>query len=96
MRRGKRPAAAVDTLIGKSATIRGDVEFEGGLHVDGFIKGNLNGHDDAATLLSVSDKGCIEGTVTVAHVILNGTVRGDVRASERIELGENARVTGNV
>ena len=96
MRRGKRPPPAVDTLIGKGATIRGDVEFEGGLHVDGLIKGNISARDAAATLLSVSDKGCVEGTVTVAHVILNGTVRGDVRASERIELGENARVTGNV
>lgn len=96
MRRGKRAAAAVDTLIGKGATIHGNVEFEGGLHVDGFIKGNINGDNDAATLLSVSDKGCVEGTVTVAQVMLNGTVRGDVRASERIELGENARVTGNV
>ncbi|MGH8496704.1 MAG: bactofilin family protein [Gammaproteobacteria bacterium] len=85
----------MDTLIGKGATIRGEIEFAGGLHVDGFIKGDIKGGDDT-TLLSVSDEGCIEGTVSVPHVILNGTVRGDVRASERIELGETARVFGNV
>lgn len=94
-RRGKRPAA-VDTLIGKGAVIHGEIEFAGGLHVDGFIKGDIKAGDDAAALLSVSDNGCIEGTVAVPHVILNGTVRGDVRASERIELGEAARVFGNV
>jgi cytoskeletal protein CcmA (bactofilin family) len=32
----------------------------------------------------------------VPHVFLNGTVKGDVRATERIELGPKARVIGNV
>lgn len=95
-RRGKRSAAAVDTLIGRGASVRGEIEFQGGLHVDGFVKGDITAGDDATTLLSVSHDGCVEGSVTVPHVILNGTVRGDVRASERVELGEKARVFGNV
>ena len=32
----------------------------------------------------------------VPHVVLNGTVKGDVRATERVELGPKARVIGNV
>ena len=30
------------------------------------------------------------------HVVLNGTVKGDVRATQRVELGPKARVIGNV
>ena len=32
----------------------------------------------------------------VPHVVLNGTVKGDVRATQRVELGPKARVIGNV
>jgi cytoskeletal protein CcmA (bactofilin family) len=32
----------------------------------------------------------------VPHVVLNGTVKGDVRATERVELGPKARVIGNL
>jgi cytoskeletal protein CcmA (bactofilin family) len=46
--------------------------------------------------LSVSDSGVVEGSVAVPNVILNGTVKGDILAHERVELGATARVTGNV
>ena len=51
--------------------------------------------DDRA-VLSISERGCVEGSVVVPHVVLNGTVKGDVRATERVELGPKARVIGNV
>ncbi len=47
-------------------------------------------------MLSISERGCVEGSVVVPHVLLNGTVKGDVRATERVELGPKARVIGNV
>jgi cytoskeletal protein CcmA (bactofilin family) len=47
-------------------------------------------------VLSISERGCVEGSVVVPHVVLNGTVKGDVRATERVELGPKARVIGNV
>src|SRR5690606_7807364 len=51
---------------------------------------------DERSVLSVSERGAIEGAVTVPHILLNGTVKGDVRATERVELGSKARVIGNV
>jgi cytoskeletal protein CcmA (bactofilin family) len=88
--------ATVDTLIGAKTRINGDVEFVGGLHLDGQITGNVAGDAGAATFLSVSEKGCIEGSVIAPSVILNGIVKGDIDASNRIELGSKARVLGNV
>lgn len=93
---GPKPAA-VDTLIGRQTEVLGDVRFAGGLHVDGKIKGSVTtlGADKSATL-SVSESGTIEGDVRVPTMILNGTVIGDVRATERLSLAAKARVTGNV
>jgi cytoskeletal protein CcmA (bactofilin family) len=44
----------------------------------------------------VSETGSIEGSVEVPHVVLNGAVRGDIYARERVVLGATARVEGNV
>lgn len=51
--------------------------------------------DEKATL-TVSERGSIEGEVRVPYVILNGVVKGDVHANDRVELAANARVEGDV
>ena len=86
----------VDTLIGRSARIQGDVEFSGGLHVDGQVTGNVRVAPGGEASVSVSEHGVIEGSVEAAQVVLNGTVNGDIVASERVVLGAKARVRGNV
>ncbi len=88
--------AKIDTLIGAGSRINGDVEFTGGLHLDGHINGNVTSVPGAGAFLSVSEQGCIEGSVIVPNVILNGIVKGDIDAGDRIELGSKARVLGNV
>jgi cytoskeletal protein CcmA (bactofilin family) len=91
-----RPANSVDTLIGRQTEMKGDVHFSGGLHVDGRIKGKIIADADKSAVLSVSESGYIEGDVRVSHVVLNGTIVGDVYASQRITLSSKARVSGNV
>lgn len=86
----------IDTLIGAGTRIIGDVQFTGGFHVDGHVKGNVDAPPDSGATLSVSDSGVVEGSVAVPNVVLNGSVKGDILAHERVELGATARVTGNV
>jgi len=88
--------AKIDTLIGQNTELRGDVVFSGGLHVDGTIKGNVIADQESGSVLSVSERGLIEGEVRVPNVVLNGCVVGDVHATNHIELAAHARVKGNV
>jgi cytoskeletal protein CcmA (bactofilin family) len=92
----KRKQADIDTLVGVNTKVSGDIEFAGGLHVDGYIKGNIQAELESNSVLSIAKDGVVEGSVSVPHVILNGTVKGDVSARERVELGTTARVIGNV
>jgi len=85
----------IDTLIGSGTELRGDVHFRDGLHIDGVVKGNVIAEGEH-TMLTMSEKGRIEGEVRVHNIVLNGEVLGDVHASEHIELAPAARVTGNV
>jgi cytoskeletal protein CcmA (bactofilin family) len=86
----------IDTLIGKSARVHGHVEYEGGLHLDGHITGDVRSDDSDTASLSVSESGSVEGTVQVPNVILHGKVRGDIRARARVVLGATARIEGDV
>lgn len=94
--RKSKGQAPIATLVGADTRVQGDIEFSGGFHVDGYVKGNVRAAKDERAMLSISERGCVEGSVVVPHVLLNGTVKGDVRATERIELGPKARVIGNV
>lgn len=91
-----RPTMAVDTLIGSQTVIRGDVTFSGGLHIDGQVHGAIVAEAGSDAVVTVSDKGRIEGEIRAPHVVINGTLAGDVIATERIELAAQARVTGNI
>jgi len=86
----------IDTLIGPQTEIRGDLHFSGGLHIDGKVIGNVIAKEGEPSTLTLSNQGAVEGEVHVAHVILNGEVKGDVYSSESVELASQARVQGNV
>jgi len=88
--------ARIDTLIGKAARVHGDIDFRGGLHLDGHVEGAVRSDEARDSSLSVSETGSIQGAVQVPNVVLNGTVRGDIHALERVVLGATARVEGNV
>ncbi len=88
--------ARIDTLIGKAARVQGDIDFKGGLHVDGHVTGAVRSDESRNSTLSVSEGGSIEGAVQVPNVVLDGTIHGDIHATERVVLGATARVEGNV
>jgi cytoskeletal protein CcmA (bactofilin family) len=94
--RRKHVSTRIDTLLGRTANLKGDLEFSGGLHLDGRVLGNVRSTAEDGGALSVSESGFIEGNVEVTNIVMNGTVNGDMYARERLVLGGKARVNGNV
>jgi cytoskeletal protein CcmA (bactofilin family) len=94
--RRKQTSTRIDTLLGRAANLHGDLEFSGGLHLDGRVNGNVRSTAQDGGALSVSESGFIEGRVEVTNIVMNGTVNGDMHARERLVLGGKARVNGNV
>lgn len=86
----------IDTLIGRGTNIQGDLEFLGGVHIDGRVTGSVRGASGAPSAISVSEHGVVEGSVEASQVVLNGAVHGDIYGTERVVLGAKARVRGNV
>lgn len=92
----QRNGYTIDTLIGPDVVIRGDLEFSGGLYVEGRIEGELRAAAGKPASLVLAENGSIHGQVHAPVVVINGCVNGDVHASERVELAPKARVEGDV
>ena len=85
------------TLIAETTRIAGDVRFSDQLYLNGHIEGDVRAEDGASSAtVVISDIGSVKGEVDAPIVVVNGRVEGNVRASTRVELAANARITGNV
>ncbi|MHB8535867.1 MAG: bactofilin family protein [Sulfuricaulis sp.] len=92
----EKPCNTIDTLIGVKSELKGDIVFTGGLRVDGKIRGNITAKGDGTSTLVLSEHAVVTGNVTVPHIVTNGSIKGNVRAAERIELQPKAEITGDV
>ena len=89
----------LSTLIAEAVEITGDLAFDGGVRIDGRIKGDLIGRTaegQGPSLLVLSDKGRIEGSVRCGDAVINGTITGDLDVEHRLELQSDARVSGTI
>ena len=95
--RKNKTLSDIDTLIGSGAVITGDVQFDGGLRVDGRIFGNVIAAENKQySILVLSAQGVVEGKLKVPHMIIDGTVKGPIHANENLELQPGARITGDI
>ncbi|MBV9891247.1 MAG: polymer-forming cytoskeletal protein [Rhizobacter sp.] len=91
--------AQLSTLVADGVEITGDIAFIGGMRIDGRVRGDVIGKRlDAKTtsLLVLSAKGEIEGSVCCGDAVINGTVVGDLDVEHRLELQSDAKVTGTI
>ncbi len=80
-------------FVGHGTTLTGETEFHAMLRVDGHLIGTVS--SEAGTLI-IGTNGQVDANIMVAAAMINGTVNGDVVASEKLQLGRTARVMGNI
>lgn len=90
------PQKRIDSLIGAGTIVHGDINFTGGLRIDGQVHGNVVASDGEPGTLVISEQARVDGEIRVSHVVVNGTVNGPVAANDYLELQAKARVVGDV
>ena len=90
------PQKRIDSLIGAGTIVDGNVNFKGGLRIDGVVHGNVVSTDGEPGTLVISEQARVDGEIRVSHVVVNGTVNGPVAADDYLELQAHSRVTGDV
>lgn len=91
-----KPQTQIDSLIGSGTTVDGNLNFSGGLRIDGHVNGNVVAEQGKPSTLVLSEHARVNGEVSVTHLVINGSISGPVLASEYMELQSKARVNGDV
>jgi cytoskeletal protein CcmA (bactofilin family) len=80
-------------FVGSGTAITGESNFKSMLRIDGRFSGKIT--SNGGTLI-VGAGGQVDANINVSVATIQGSVNGDVIATERIELGRAARLQGNI
>ena len=89
------PAAGTgeQATIGKSLVIKGEVSGSESLYIDGKIEGAINLPGNRVT---VGRNGQVAANIMAREVVVLGKVRGNVHASDRVDIRSEGSLTGDV
>ncbi|HTX42554.1 MAG TPA: polymer-forming cytoskeletal protein [Acidobacteriaceae bacterium] len=97
-----RPAAAPaassastgeQATIGKSLVIKGEVTGSESLYIDGKVEGSIN---LAGNRVTVGRNGQVAANISAREIVVLGKVRGNVTASDRVDIRSEGSLTGDV
>ncbi len=76
----------------KNTKIEGTLKFSGSFQIDG----HFNGKIDSNAVLIIGENGIVESDIKIGVIIINGEVKGNIRAKERVEINSKGRVIGTI
>jgi cytoskeletal protein CcmA (bactofilin family) len=87
------PAAADQATIGKSLVVKGEVTGSESLYIDGKVEGAINLPGNRVT---VGRNGQVSANISAREVVVLGKVRGNINASDRVDIRSEGSLTGDV
>ena len=81
-----------DTILSEDIDFSGTLNFEKPF----LIRGRLSGNIVASGLLVIDEAAIVEANINATRVIIRGSVKGDVIASEKVEVAITGKLVGNV
>jgi cytoskeletal protein CcmA (bactofilin family) len=84
--------STLNGFIDKGSFVRGELSFEETFRIDGRFEGKIRSGSE----LILGDEADVTAEIEVGRLSVNGTLKGSVRASERVELLAGARVQGDI
>ena len=83
---------AIENVLGRSCTLRGDLSAEGAFRIDGTVEGSV----ESQGAIVLGESGVIRGGVRGTDVVVAGTVIGDVACSGHLEILAKGRIEGDI
>ena len=80
------------TVIGQGLTVKGELEGQGNLEIQGTVEGNLK----LGGLLHIKENGNFQGDVQATNVIVEGQMNGKLLAEQKVELRSRCKVYGDI
>jgi len=89
----KKSKRGIQTFLGLETTLEGKLVFEGTVRLDGHFTGSIESKEG---MMAVGEKAVIHADILVHTAVVCGEVSGNIRATNRIELHQPARVFGDL
>jgi cytoskeletal protein CcmA (bactofilin family) len=93
----RRASPAINTqeqaTLGKSLVIKGEVTGSEPLYIDGRVEGSINLPGNRVT---VGRNGMVSANVSAREIVVLGKVRGNMTASDRMDIRGEGSLTGDV
>ncbi|HEY5561397.1 MAG TPA: polymer-forming cytoskeletal protein [Clostridiaceae bacterium] len=83
---------SIETLIGSSAIITGNITSSGMIRIDGVLDGDLA--SDAEVI--IGDGGKVTGDITAFKVSIGGNVRGNIKCKDVLEIMSTGHLIGDI
>lgn len=80
-------------FVGSGTNVTGEATFKSLLRIDGHFSGRIS---SPTGNLIVGAGGQVDANIEVAVATIQGSVNGDIIASQRIELGRAGKLNGNI
>jgi len=84
--------ADTSTIVGQTMLIKGNLEGDEDLTVQGRIEGSLS----LTKTLIIEPNGVVKADVSVANAIISGVMVGNLTASDSLEITESGRMVGDI
>ncbi len=91
-----RPSAPVTrnlACLGNSLEIKGTIEGNEDMQIDGRVDGPISLHGQR---LTVGGSGQLNSQITAREIVVYGKVNGNLRARERVEIKKDGSVIGDI
>ena len=83
---------AVDTIIGVSVTLKGNIHNKGSIQVNGTVEGEVRSDENVI----VGETAQIKGPVIAKKIEASGVIKGLVEAKEKLEINPIGKIYGDV
>lgn len=81
-----------EVIIGKNTTFKGEINIDGATRIDGRIEGTVCVNND----MFIGETGHIEGEIKVINATISGTIVGNIKCSNRLELLSTSSISGDI
>jgi len=88
----KKDNLELSGFFDQGVNFSGELKFTNSLRIDGKFQGKIISSDE----LIVGEKGVVEAEIEVGRISISGTVKGTIKASERVELLPTSKVEANI
>jgi len=82
----------IESVIGPSLVVKGEIQSSGALRVDGTVEGSISSKGTVV----VANNGVVKADIKADRIVIGGNIHGNVVAREKVEILSTGKLYGDI